>query len=72
MKLRCPDCGNTDLYCRSPAVVYQRTMLTAEGGLDFEAYETDDIEFTDEGQIVCLDCLSSSIPESNYKEWISP
>jgi hypothetical protein len=61
----CPSCGKQDVICESKAVVSQKVWLVyqppeADGSrrvaIDWDAFESDDVEFDEGVRIVCLDC----------------
>jgi hypothetical protein len=61
-KPRCPKCESGDVYCASAATVYQRFEFMDDGELDYEAYDSEDVEFEGEGSThyVCLACFYRS------------
>ena len=68
--LKCPACGDDRVFAQQRAFVTQGVHLLQDGSLDYDAWETEDIDFTEQEWYVCRSCgeHSESIDHFKFEE----
>ena len=63
----CPECESSFVRCASTATVYQQFSWWEGDALDYDGYESDDVEFEGPDRFVCLDCFHTSDSADDFR-----
>ena len=66
--LRCPACGDDRVHAQWKAYVTQGVRLLEDGSLDYDTWESEDVDYTDDKEwYVCRSCGEHSESIEHFK-----
>jgi len=68
MILRCPSCGDEDIWAQNKAFVSQRITLADDGSLTYEPWDTECVDFDGPEWYVCRSCGHHAEEVAEFKQ----